>query len=1008
MSRQKALGEGSCAALPSAVAVSRRDPVLQPRECAGMDLRTGQRYAKPTAQRLSQGDNHQQQLLITQLQRCHQLYSTAHLQPDIKYRLQQSCESAGNVEHTEKRPILWHKDKGEQSAVASLEVKQRLQEFVLKKQQAALKQCDSGGPVQTSVNYMPRNQLLTPAPRSSQPRAAPAIDPLLTAGTESLSAFPLRKTASEPNLKLRVKLKQKTSERRRSPLLRRKDSAPASLRKRAPDSRDPSPVRSRNTSRASLQNQAAPSENGHNKPNIDPENSFAQHLLVHEGSLVQLTIPSRPALPNITQGLPTSIPAKGLIEEMGGHSLANLPSRLHTHDTTLLTGHSPVTYIHTSALEREAGAARLQPVLILEPSMGRGPLLAVSGMGTMPLFYAHPLVASDCYAPRISKIPHHRPLGRTQSAPLPQSPKSVQQQLQTQLQHQMFLERLKQQTHLGKLMSKRKASHGEEGEAERVGQGAGGVLHRPQPRVSEDGQQLNEGKIEEGSARLGKREHTEGDLQQQALLWDQHWIHQLQHLPPMETLGAQYPAVCHRPLSRARSSPASASVPAPAPEIPSKPSFTTGIAYDSMMLKHQCTCGNSNHAEHAGRIQSIWSRLQETGLRSQCECIRGRKATLEELQSVHTEQHVLLYGTNPLHRLKLDSRKLLGILSQRMFVVLPCGGLGVDSDTVWNELHSSSAARVAVGCVLELAFKVASGKLKNGFAIVRPPGHHAEPSTAMGFCFFNSVAIAAKQLLQKSNAKKILIVDWDVHHGNGTQQVFYSDPSVLYISLHRHDNGNFFPGSGAADEVGSGPGEGFNVNIAWSGGLDPPMGDAEYLAAFRTVVMPIAQEFGPDVVLVSSGFDSVEGHSPQLGGYKVSAKCFGHLTRQLMTLAEGRVAMVLEGGHELTAICDASEACVTALLGKELESLPEQVLQQQPNTNSVQSLEKVIRVQSKYWTSVQQVSQTVGQSLSESQTHDKDESETVNALASLSVGVSGGGVTDKGPIEEPMEDDASA
>ncbi|MED6259471.1 Histone deacetylase 4, partial [Ataeniobius toweri] len=120
----------------------------------------------------------------------------------------------------------------------------------------------------------------------------------------------------------------------------------------------------------------------------------------------------------------------------------------------------------------------------------------------------------------------------------------------------------------------------------------------------------------------------------------------------------------------------------------------------------------------------------------------------------------------------------------------------------------------------------------NGFAVVRPPGHHAEESTPMGFCYFNSVAIAAKLLQQRLNVSKILIVDWDVHHGNGTQQAFYADPSVMYLSLHRYDDGNFFPGSGAPDEVGSGAGVGFNVNMAFTGGLEPPMGDAEYLAAF--------------------------------------------------------------------------------------------------------------------------------------------------------------------------------
>uniref|UniRef100_A0A671KWV4 histone deacetylase n=1 Tax=Sinocyclocheilus anshuiensis TaxID=1608454 RepID=A0A671KWV4_9TELE len=446
-------------------------------------------------------------------------------------------------------------------------------------------------------------------------------------------------------------------------------------------------------------------------------------------------------------------------------------------------------------------------------------------------------------------------------------------------------------------------------------------------------------------------------LSLQSRLWETQ--KQLQHLrrqtAHMETLAVPMMlGAAHRPLSRTQSSPASTSLTLPDKALPlttaqeppqSQPRFTTGLVYDSQMLKHQCTCGdNSSHPEHAGRIQSIWSRLQERGLRGQCESIRGRKATLEELQSVHTERHVLLYGTNPLNRLKLDNRKLAGILSQRMFVMLPCGGVGVDNDTIWNEMHTSTASRLAAGSVTELAFRVAKGELKNGFAVVRPPGHHADPSNPMGFCFFNSVAIAAKQLQQKLSASKILIVDWDVHHGNGTQEIFYNDPSVLYISLHRYDNGNFFPGSGGPAEVGSGAGEGFNVNVAWTGGLEPPMGDAEYLAAFRMVVMPIAQEFSPDVVLVSSGFDAAEGHPAPLGGYRVTAKCFGFLTRQLMALAGGRVVLALEGGHDLTAICDASEACVSALLG--LEPLPESTLLQTPNANGVLSLQRVLQIQS--------------------------------------------------------------
>ena len=228
--------------------------------------------------------------------------------------------------------------------------------------------------------------------------------------------------------------------------------------------------------------------------------------------------------------------------------------------------------------------------------------------------------------------------------------------------------------------------------------------------------------------------------------------------------------------------------------------------------------------------------------------------------------------------------------------MLPCGGIGVDSDTTWNELHTASAARTAAGCVTELALKVASGEIRNGFAIVRPPGHHAEVQQAMGFCFFNSISIAVKQVMARVGVERVLIVDWDVHHGNGIQQIFYEDPHVLYISLHRHDDGNFFPGTGDPNEVGSEDGIGFNVNIAWSGGLNPPLGDAEYLAAFRSVVMPIARDFDPELVMVAAGFDAASGHPPQLGGYKVTPACFAWMTKQLMSLANGKLVLALEGG----------------------------------------------------------------------------------------------------------------
>ncbi|KAK7024265.1 Histone deacetylase 7 [Halocaridina rubra] len=442
-----------------------------------------------------------------------------------------------------------------------------------------------------------------------------------------------------------------------------------------------------------------------------------------------------------------------------------------------------------------------------------------------------------------------------------------------------------------------------------------------------------------------------------------------------------------RPLSRTLSSPLVTLSPQGSPQEPvniNKQGATTGFAYDNLMLKHQCVCGdNSHHPEHGGRLQSIWSRLNETGLIHRCHRLRPRKATLEEIQSCHSEAHTLLFGTNPWNRSRLDMSKFAE-LPIKSFVRLHCGGVGVDLDTTWNDMHTSSAARMAAGCVVDLAFKVATGELRNGFALVRPPGHHAERQQAMGFCFFNSIAIAARQLHEKLSIEKILILDWDVHHGNGTQSMFYEDRNILYISMHRYDDGSFFPGTGAPTEVGEGDGYGFNVNIAFSGGLSPPMGDAEYMAAFRTVVMPIAKDFDPEIVLVSAGFDAAEGHPSPLGGYKVSANCFAQMTKQLMTLARGKVVLALEGGYNLTSICDATEACMRVLTSDEAPPISEKELTRPPCQNAVDTLQNVIAVQSIHWPVVRRHSGMIALSVLEAQGRE-EEQETVSAMASLKV-----------------------
>jgi histone deacetylase 4/5 len=227
--------------------------------------------------------------------------------------------------------------------------------------------------------------------------------------------------------------------------------------------------------------------------------------------------------------------------------------------------------------------------------------------------------------------------------------------------------------------------------------------------------------------------------------------------------------------------------------------------------------------------------------------------------------------------------------------------------------------------------QVCNGSVRNGFAIVRPPGHHAESDQALGFCYFNNVAIAVKHCMQRQLAQRVAIVDWDVHHGNGTQEAFDSDPNVLYVSLHRHDNGlcdnvwrrmlsagNFFPGTGAVTEIGAASARGSMVNVPFSGGA---MGNAEYLLAWRLVVEPVLAEFAPDLIVVSAGFDAAVGHSDALGGYMLTPAIYAYFTQRLMRYAHGKLVLCLEGGYELSALTDSAEQCVAALCELPIASL---------------------------------------------------------------------------------------
>uniref|UniRef100_A0A674N548 Histone deacetylase n=1 Tax=Takifugu rubripes TaxID=31033 RepID=A0A674N548_TAKRU len=909
---------------------------------------------------LKQQQELQKQMLFAEFQKKHEVLTRQHevqLQEHLKVarklqqqellaaKRQQELEQKRKLEqqrHEEQEKhrleqqllLLRNKEKGKESAIASTEVKLKLQEFLLNKKEPSFSGLNhsfstkSWGAQHTSLEQCS-------PPQSNTPGTPPSYKlPPLLGNYEGKDDFPLRKTVSEPNLKVRSRLKQKVAERRSSPLLRRKDGTVISTFKKraieisvsslcssAPGSGPSSP----NSSNSAIAN-----GNTGSVPNIQTELRSLHQTLGADGTLSPLNLYTSPSLPNISLGLPANTHITAT-QKLSTQQEAERQAIQSLRGGGALTGKflstSSVTYC--DLLSHSAHSSLLQHVLLLEQARQQTAMLAVPMYSQSPLVTAERGVSSGMRT--VNKLPRHRPLARTQSAPLPQSPQALQQ-LVVQQQHQHFLEKHYKNNNISlcvKMLSK------------------GTELPRPPPTHPEETEE----------------ELTEtNDMQEDEIVTGLHRCNISVLIKLIEATDSSCSS--------------------------NSPSLPAGLVYDSLMLKHQCICGNAHiHPEHAGRVQSIWSRLQETGLLGRCERIRGRKASLDEIQSVHSEFHTLLYGTSPLNRHKLDHKKLLGPISQKMYAVLPCGGIGVDSDTVWNEMHSSSAVRMAVGSVIELAFRVAAGELKNGFAVVRPPGHHAEESTAMGFCFFNSVAITAKLLQQKMGVGKILIVDWDIHHGNGTQQAFYSDPNVLYISLHRYDDGNFFPGSGAPEEVGSGGGNGFNVNIAWTGGVEPPMGDVEYLNAFRYVVMPIAQHFSPDVVLVSAGFDAVEGHQSPLGGYNVSAKCFGQLTQLLMGLAGGRIVMALEGGHDLTAICDASESCVSALLG----DLDKQVINEKPCPKAWASLERVIEIQGKHWPCLQSLSHTSTHSLSDApkaaQGQSEDEAETVSAMASLSVDV---------------------
>ncbi|XP_050435603.1 polyamine deacetylase HDAC10-like [Adelges cooleyi] len=320
----------------------------------------------------------------------------------------------------------------------------------------------------------------------------------------------------------------------------------------------------------------------------------------------------------------------------------------------------------------------------------------------------------------------------------------------------------------------------------------------------------------------------------------------------------------------------------------------TGIVYDhGAFIGHKCLW-DENYSENPLRYTSIVDRCNSLGLIERCVRIETRPATREELLCVHTAKHI--------DRLKETENYSEQDLEQ----------LSSEYDSIYLHQSTYRQSLMAAGSSIELVKSVVEGKVQNGMAIVRPPGHHAMQSEYCGYCFFNNVAVAAQYVLDKTPIQKILIVDWDVHHGQGTQQKFYNDHRVMYFSIHRYERGQFWPNlrESDSDHTGAGNGRGYNINVPLN---RIGMANEDYMAVVHYLLMPVAYEFAPELVIVSSGYDSAIG-DPK-GQMSVTPVCYAHMMENLKALAGGKVVAILEGGYYYKSLAESAALTLRALLG---------------------------------------------------------------------------------------------
>ena len=312
--------------------------------------------------------------------------------------------------------------------------------------------------------------------------------------------------------------------------------------------------------------------------------------------------------------------------------------------------------------------------------------------------------------------------------------------------------------------------------------------------------------------------------------------------------------------------------------------MSTGLLYDPIYLEHDTGFG---HPERSDRLTAVINYIQKQSYSSDIEHVSPRSAEPEWVHQIHTARYM--------ERAETACRQNYSHLDVPDVAISP---------------NSYDIALLAAGGALELGDRVMSGTLDNAFGLVRPPGHHAEHEMALGFCLFNNVAILARYLQKKHGLEKILILDWDVHHGNGTQHTFEEDASVFYVSLHQYP---FYPGTGAASETGLGRGSGATLNCPMPAGA----ADADYKQAFVDRILPAVNDFKPEIVLISAGFDA-HADDP-LAQINLTTDCYGWMTERMMEAADrhanGRLIALLEGGYNLNALAQSVSVHLDTLSG---------------------------------------------------------------------------------------------